>query len=351
MLNYTPHIIIANKSGYPDGSIQSNITESKSDTVILGQTVSSPSETPIVILGDWIINETISYNNKTIIVDNGNVIINNDGSLNLDNVLLQLRYTSNAGYGIEVKNGGYFNVSQSNITTFYPELNIRYYFRNYGYLNIQNSSVSWADSIYFYDSSDDSSVINGSRIENNNYGVYIYSSSPNITNNEIINNINYGIFTYRHYAFPHIFNNLIQDNNGGIGVYYYSRPVIENNKILNNKNYGINSRPWSSGPGQPEIIGNTISGHTSYGIYYSASLIENNTISDNYYGIYLYSGLTDIINNTIFNHTYYGIYLYSANANIIDTKISNSSQKDLYISGTTYVKSINSTFNLTLTDK
>ncbi|MBC2697376.1 MAG: PKD domain-containing protein [ANME-2 cluster archaeon] len=339
-VDFNPYYFNATKNG-KTGSILSIMTGPTSDTIAFGSNLENPNDV-MIIEGDWIITDSQAYSDKNILL-NGSLIIRNGGILNFNNISLKMRLLEADQHKIEVEYGGKFYINDSNISCLYPELNFRYYFRNYGYLNIQNSSVSWADSIYFYDSSDDSSVINSSRIENNNYGVYIYSASPNITNNEIINNTGYGIYTWNSQSIPTIYNNLIKNNNVGIDVTYSSRPVIENNRILNNKNYGIYCGSYYN-PGYPKIIGNTISGH-SVGIYNSASLIENNTISDNYYGISLSYRQTNIINNTIFNHTYYGIYLSNANANIINTKISNSSQKDLSLSGTTYVKSVNSNFN------
>ena len=179
-IDANPHKIRAIKSGYPNGSIETNITESKTDTVTLGEEIIIPGAS-ITIFGDLIINDTQSFSNKHLIIDNGNVIINPNGSLSLDNTKLQLRYTTDSGYKIEIKDKGSLFLSDSNVTSFYPELGYYYYFNNYGYLNIENSSVQNAYSINFYDSSDDNSTISNSTIrDNRDYGVYTIYASPKI---------------------------------------------------------------------------------------------------------------------------------------------------------------------------
>jgi len=235
MLNYTPHILKATKSGYPNGTIESNVTCTKSDTIVLGEEVYIPGQ-PMVIFGDWIINNSVSHSNKTIIVDNGNVIIENGGSLSLNNTLLQLRYTTSARYKIEVQDGGSLFLYDSNVAPSYPELNIYYNFRNYGYLNMQNCTVNKANSIYFYDSSDDSSVICNSTIKDTaSYGIYADHASPTIRNNFILRSGSYGLNIW--YSSANISGNFLKYTGGGIQTYYSDITVSDTTIIHSTSNY------------------------------------------------------------------------------------------------------------------
>ncbi len=358
-----PHTIKASKPGLPDGSIESYITESKNDTVLMGQGEFT-SDLPLTINGDWIINDTQSYSNKNIVIDNGNLIIQNNGSLLLNNTLLKLLYTTNEGYGIKIESGGELYLNDSVVTTSYPELGYPYNFDNYGYLNLQNSTVSEAFSVHFYDSSDDASVINCSVITDNKQGIYLYYASPSITNNVIKNNSQQGIYLYR--ASPTITDNIIKNNyNQGIyvrassalienntisdqgnGIYtYHNYPYslkIKNNVIANHTGSGLYFRPYTTTESE-QIVGNIIENNSQNGIYlgYSSAFLDENLIRNNKnYGIQ--SSGNCAINNSIISGSIYGIY--SSGSTIVNDSTINSSLYDYNIpSGT--IKSINTTFD------
>ncbi|WP_187151893.1 right-handed parallel beta-helix repeat-containing protein [Methanosarcina siciliae] len=338
--NLNPYKIKASKQGLPDGSIESNITESKSDTILMGQG-EFVSDTPLTINGDWVINDSQSYLNKNIIIDSGNLIIKNSGSLVLSNSQLKLRYTTSSGYGIKIESGGKFDLNDSAVTASFPELGYSYNFDNYGYLNIQNSTVSGASSVHFYDNSDDSSTINGSAITGNKgQGIYLESASPSITNNKITNSGN-GIYVYRSSAL--IENNTISNQSYGIysGYNYGNSLTIRNNIISNHTQSGIYYD--SSNSGIVSITGNTIENNNGFGLrlYGTSATLDNNLIRNNRnYGIYTYD--TVIINNSIISGSTYGIY--NRGSTTVNNSTINSSSYDYSVTSGT-ITSINSEFD------
>ncbi|MBU4222890.1 MAG: carboxypeptidase regulatory-like domain-containing protein [Euryarchaeota archaeon] len=239
-----PHKLKASKSGYPDGSIESNIKESKTETITLGNEAYIP-EPPMTINGDWIINDTQSYFDKKIFL-NGNLIIQKKGDLKLDNVTLSIKLLSANQYKIEVQSGGRFNLLNSSVNPAYFNLGYYYDFNVYGYLDMENTLLRRANSINFYDSSDDNSTISASTIEYNaNYGINIQSSSPSIKSNTIAHNGNSGIYSSS--GKPVISDNIITDHSYGISTYYQSITVY--NTTIQSSSYdyyiysggGINS--------------------------------------------------------------------------------------------------------------
>jgi len=98
------------------------------------------------INSDWIVSGSEERINEEIIL-NGNLVISPDSSLTLTNVKLVINSTSNGQQSINIQQWGKLYINDSEITG-----NYYYYFNNYGYLNIQNSSISRAYSINFYDS-------------------------------------------------------------------------------------------------------------------------------------------------------------------------------------------------------
>jgi len=140
------------------------------------------------------------------------------------------------------------------------------------------------------------------------YGSGIYSRSNYITieNNQIENNSSEQLHVYDN--FPKIINNVITKGSDGIVIWMDSegsKAEISNNSILNNSNYGISYvRGYL---GSCTINNNTIA-NNYIGIYSEiACLLENNSIFNNTIGIKNSSDST-IKNNSITNNSDYGIY-------------------------------------------
>lgn len=150
---------------------------------------------------------------------------------------------------------------------------------------------------------------------NNNYGIYLGSSSNNNTfTGNTYNNNSYGI------RLDSSSNNIVIgntcNNNNSYGIYLSNSSninTITDNTCNNNNSYGI----YLGSSSDNTITGNTCNNNSSYSIYLSSSCNNNtitgNTSNNNNTGIYLNSSCD---NNTITGNTYNnngtGIYLFSS---------------------------------------
>ncbi|MGQ9809135.1 MAG: right-handed parallel beta-helix repeat-containing protein [Armatimonadota bacterium] len=127
-------------------------------------------------------------------------------------------------------------------------------------------------------------VLDGFIIQNGEYGIYCFSSSPSIANNVVWGNGQYGIRCES------------------------SSPTITNNTVAGNGRYGIYCAKSS-----PSITNNTVAGN-EYGIYCTKASpsITNNTVVANGTGIYCYLDSWPSITNTIMAFNRRGIYSYSS---------------------------------------
>jgi parallel beta-helix repeat protein len=126
-----------------------------------------------------------------------------------------------------------------------------------------------------------------------------------------------------------ITNNTI-NNNQQVGIYCKRSPDIINNKIFNNGSYGIQCDQNST----PSIIGNSVYGHTTSGIYgdRASPVIEFNIIFENSRGCWLAGGNNvTIANNTIFENSRWGITA-SGSLNITGNIISGNTDVGIYLS-------------------
>ncbi|MFH1147589.1 MAG: right-handed parallel beta-helix repeat-containing protein [Pseudomonadota bacterium] len=126
------------------------------------------------------------------------------------------------------------------------------------------------------------------------YAVYLDNASPVISHSLISTNAGYGLYCSNS-SNPLIDGNTIS-NNAGSGIYVDdSSPAITNNTIQNNgEEWGAGVYCYSLSPEDGFVV-----------------VIDNNTISGSYYGVYC-AGFSkaDITGNTI-NMTKYGIETYS----------------------------------------
>jgi len=163
-------------------------------------------------------------------------------------------------------------------------------------------------------------VVNGRIVnctcDNNDDGIYIYSSDNNlVANNLVENNWNqYGVLLW--YSNNNLIsNNLVENNYYGILLALSNNNFVKNNLVENN----------TLGIGLAESTNNTILGNTVennlWGIILQTSdnnIIENNTVDNNYYnGINLNSSSNNntIENNTCSNNQNESIYLTHSSGN------------------------------------
>ena len=223
--------------------------------------------------------------------------------------------TSDNYYGV------YIYQSSSNTLT-----NNRMTDNSYGIYMDQSSSNTltnnrMTDNSYgMYMSESSSNVISANNASCNWwYGIYMYSSSYNsLTNNIAADNYCCGIYVYG-YEDVH-YNNYIYTSNtvNGKPVYYY---YGLNNQIIQSLD---TTHLTVAGSTNVVIMNNNISGGDGIHLARSDdSSIQNNVISDNYYGIRLHSPNDTIAGNTISDNRY-GIYMDRYSSNQIQNNVLNS---------------------------
>jgi len=190
---------------------------------------------------------------------------------------------------------------------------------------IKNCNITDFDlGIYLSNGPNFNTISNNTAYSNNNYGIYLYSSSNNTLSNTTLNN----------------------NNNYGILIDLSSNNTISNNTAYSNKNYGI----ALSSSSNFSTISNNTAYNNSCGIYLGSSsnfnTISNNTAYNNSHGIYLQSSsnFNTISNNTAYNNSY-GIFLSSSSNNTLsNTTLNNNTDTGIYI----YSSSNNTLSNTTL---
>ncbi len=172
----------------------------------------------------------------------------------------------------------------------------------------------------------------GHYIQSNNEVFGIYSNSSNT----IIKNCNVsvantgsngrGIFLNKANN-SHVFNNILNDQYYGLYLRESFNTIIEKNIINGNSDTGI-YLAISSGN---FLIGNLITNHSGTpdkGIYLDANShgnnLTNNTVINNYLGIFINSDLNVLNENIINNNFFKGVYLSWAQFNIMTNNIINN---------------------------
>ncbi|UCD13012.1 MAG: right-handed parallel beta-helix repeat-containing protein [Thermoplasmatales archaeon] len=148
----------------------------------------------------------------------------------------------------------------------------------------------------------DHNTVSDNIILNNTIGIFVYYSTNNaIFDNVLLDNNDYGIHLYTSNNNT-ISDNVIYNNRWGIFFLNSSQNNIKGNTIKSNRHYGI----WfSSASNSNTVFGNTISLNDEYGLYSilkcSNNNISGNTFSkNNGYGVYFDASS----NNDAFNNNF-----------------------------------------------
>ena len=154
-------------------------------------------------------------------------------------------------------------------------------------------------------------------ISYNKRGIYCSDAKINVTNNIILNN-EWGI-AFENLYHSNIVGNIIQNNSDfGVGLFNCFYSVIQDNQISDN-NYGIKiTASWSNIVNENNITNNTIGvGVESYNEFSTGqNKILNNYITDNDHGVYLHAFgwghcQSSTVSMNIISKNKYGIYLTS----------------------------------------
>jgi parallel beta-helix repeat protein len=217
---------------------------------------------------------------------------------------------------------------------------------------IENVSVS--DNyygIYMYQSS--SNTLTNNHMTDNRYGVYLSESLSNVfSDNNVSCNWWYGIYMYSS-PYNSLTNNVAVDNSN-CGIYVYGNEDVHYNNYIYTSNtvngkpvyyyYGLNNQIIQSletthltvaGSTNVVIMNNNISGGDGIHLARSDdSSIQNNVISNNYYGIRLHSSNDTIAGNTVSNNRY-GVLVSGYSSNQIQNNVLNSNgYSGVYLSST-----------------
>jgi len=169
--------------------------------------------------------------------------------------------------------------------------------------------------------------------ENNEYGIWLLSSSNNNIKNNIIVDNWIGLFFSQSSGNSISGNNITRNNEYGIGSYDFSDSSITGNKIANNLYAGISFYSSSNN----SIVGNLVIGNNYDGIVIGSSsynrIVGNNITGNNGMGIRInYDKYTDVSGNNIANNLF-GIGLFGSSYNsIVGNSISENDANAVWLS-------------------
>jgi parallel beta-helix repeat protein len=181
-------------------------------------------------------------------------------------------------------------------------------------VEIKNNNIKYNNfGIDFINSTYTGSEVKDNNFVDNNYSIYLDSSSPKILNNQISNSISFGIYTNGVPSGPTLSETYISGNN------------ISGANISSSYGIYVEDAVISSTVGKLKIVGNNIT-NNYYAIYGEDSSVQvgdvsslDNNISNNYIGIYLshfefpeYSAtkFSNVTNNLFWNNSYMSIRIY-----------------------------------------
>ncbi len=304
-------------------------------------------------------NSDTTVDNETIVV-NGTTYVSGSTTLILDNVTFRVNSNSASTYGIYVYGPSTLRIFNSVVTSHNPTY--RFYFYNYGSLQVEGSDVSRMSTYGIY-SRTGNLILRDNQIHNGSYsGVYVYltSSQPTvILERNTLYDLDYYamvLYYYSYFSATGAFHylegdfvvrgNTVRDNiGGGIYVYRYlydylnqgsalrANLTVEDNQFLRNRGYGLyvfnyvwNSQGGtgadSSFLGTIRVTGNLFEGNSAYYAVYLRNLVTM-TFS---------GGATvdvDVIfnRNTIVNNSGSGVYLSFV------SRVDHSAQGDIINNG------------------
>ena len=304
------------------------------------QAVNNATANDIIIVRDGTYNENVDVNvtHLTIISENGSASTVVQAASTNDHVFeVTANYVNVSGFTAKGATGWpkagiylgtsveHCNVSDNNVSN-----------NNYGiYLDSSSNNNTFtsntANSNYNYgiymDSSDNNTFTCINAL-NNNYGIYMHSSDyNNLSGNTVNENGDCGIYL------DHSSSNNLSGNtfvNDGLFVWYSYHNTVEDNNTVNGKPlvYLEDASDCSVEEDAGQVIlvncdnvtvedqdlSNTTVGIELLGT--TNSLITSNTASNNYYGIYLRSSdNNNLTSNTVNENDNYGIYMYSSDSN------------------------------------
>ncbi len=224
---------------------------------------------------------------------------------------------------------------------------IRLYDSTYSTI-LENNISNNADGVFMHFISN-YNIIKDNMFQNNGNGIYQDSKSNNnnvITNNNFISNEQYGIHIYS--TSNTVTDNIISNNFRGMLVDSYGENIIKGNTFLNDglfvrdsyqntvTNNIVNGKPLVFLEDKSDMTIDIDAGQVILINCDNVNVI-NQDISDTNVGITLLNTINSFISSSTVSNNDYGIYIYSSQINVTDNNISNN-ERGIYLD-----KSSNST--------
>lgn len=214
----------------------------------------------------------------------------------------------------------------------------------------------------FFDSSDDNSYLNYTKIEYANDGIYCEWCSPEFSNCLIQRQQRYGLYLSNAYGVE--LNNSTIRNLGDDGIQMAASYLTVNNSLISNyANEGIYLTNYSKVTVNNSTIRNgqsgiytdnnsdfnvdacTISNNSQQGLYcqdmWGRGTVSNSTLQSNTRGLYLYYNSSPVISNNLITQNTNGIeYYYNCDATVKDNEIVSNSYGIVFNTSSHYCETL-----------
>jgi parallel beta-helix repeat protein len=175
------------------------------------------------------------------------------------------------------------------------------------------------------------------------YGIRSEWSSPSIFDNVIHENMGTGIWLYKNND-AEVSGNLIKHNEYGIDVQQGHHLSVENNVLKNNTKSGLQAE----GAEDLNLVDNDLMGNEN-GIYLkdtvNISLSKNMGMENQEKGLFLYNCPNTLMESGNYSENTVGLYLHQSTLVMSNTTLNENSERDLFLSSSSNMISINSTFS------
>jgi len=214
----------------------------------------------------------------------------------------------------------------------------------------------------FYDSSDDNSYLNYTKIEYANDGIYCEWCSPEFSNCLIQRQQRYGLYLSNAYgvelnnstirnlsddgiqmtaSYLTVSNSLISNyTNEGIFLTNYSKVTVSNTTIKNGQS-GI----YTDNNSEFLVDGSTISNNSQQGLFcqdmWGRGRLTNSTLNSNTRGIYFYHNSSPVVSNNLISQNSTGIeYYYNCDATVRNNEITSNSYGIVFNTSSYYCETL-----------
>lgn len=190
---------------------------------------------------------------------------------------------------------------------------------------VENQNVSRSTAGIIIGLSERITVVNTTSSSQGSYGAYVWNSPGTALSNNTVSGNSYGLYV-RDSEGSIVSNNTVgSSEHGGIVLPGSPNSEVSGNTVTNSNGGGIHTDASTT------VVDNTVS-RTSLGIRaYSDSIVSNNTVSHNDYGIEVSGSAPQVTwNDVSFNE--YGIYVSSSNALVAHNQVHDNS-RGIFIGG------------------